>query len=578
MNAPGAKGLTLAAMVAAVAMMFIDQTIVAIAVPNLQQDLSLTATGSQWIVNGYLLALSAFFALGGKIADVGGRRRMLVVGVVGFATASALCGATPTTGIAEAWIITFRVLQGAFAALLFPAALAILVAAYPLRERGKKLAVFFALTGAMTSIGPIAGGYLTEWTWRAIFWINVPVAIVALVLIARARIADERHPGRIDAGGAALLCLGMGLVVLGLQQASAWGWSDGRTWACFAAGLALLAVFIARELRASEPLINVRIFADRGFAADNLVLGLMSVAFVPLFFFASLYAQICLGWKASEAGLYLLIFFGGFAGASQLGGRILDARGARPAVVAGCALAAAGFALWASKLPDLSVDGQWLYIVLAGAGIGLVLGPVSTDAVNRAPRTGYGEATGITQTSRNFGSSRGLAVLGSILIAQNTSRIESTLEGRGVPAGQADRVAQALSLSGGGDSGRFADRAGAQARGLFEAVQLDFAHSLRTVFFLMAAVMALAFVVALVAVPKAGSRRRSPSPLTPRASARRPDARVRPPAPLAGGEGGNAGSGAGGGRWAAARPPRRGPGAGARATGSSDLDGGALGP
>jgi EmrB/QacA subfamily drug resistance transporter len=502
MRSGGAKGLTLAAMIAAVAMMFIDQTIVALAVPGLEQDLSLSATGSQWIINGYLLALSALFALGGKVADVAGHRRMVVVGVVGFAVASALCGATPDGSIGEAWIITFRVVQGAFAAFLFPAALAIVVAAYPMRERGAKLAIFFAITGAMTSIGPIAGGYLTEWTWRSIFWINVPVAIVALVLIARARIPDERHPAPIDGAGAALLCAGMALVVLGLQQASVWGWGDARTWGCFVVGVVLLVVFVRRELSAREPLINVRIFADRGFAADNLVLALMSVAFVPLFFFASLYAQIALGWSATQAGLYLLIFFGGFAWAAQIGGRILDRRGARPSVIAGCALAATGFALWATQLTDLTLGSQWIWIALAGAGIGLVLGPVSTDAINRAPRTSYGEATGITQTSRNFGSSLGLAVLGSILIARNTSRIESTLEGRGVPATAADRVAKALSTSGGGDSGRFADQAGAASRGLFQAVQLDFAHSIRTVFFLMAAVMAIACLVAIVAVPR----------------------------------------------------------------------------
>jgi EmrB/QacA subfamily drug resistance transporter len=498
----GASNLVLPAMIAAVAMMFIDQTIVAIAVPGFEQDLSLSATGAQWIINGYLLALSAFFALGGRLADVLGHRRMVIVGVVGFTVASVLCGATPTSGIGEAWIIAFRVVQGAFAALLFPAALAIVVAAYPLRERGAKLAIFFAITGAMTSIGPIAGGYLTEWTWRAIFWINVPVAIVALALIARAHLPDERHPARIDGRGAALLCAGMGLVVLGLQQASVWGWDSVRTWGCVVAGLALLAIFVARELRTPEPLINVRIFADRGFAADNLVLALMSVAFVPLFFFASLYSQISLGWSASKAGLYLLIFFGGFAGAAQIGGRILDRRGARPAVILGCALAAAGFALWASKLTDLSVDSQWLYIVLAGAGIGLVLGPVSTDAVNRAPRTGYGEATGITQTARNFGSSLGLAVLGSILLAQNTSHIESTLKGHGVPTAQAGDIARALSGSGGGDSQGFAAQAGSQARALFAAVQTDFAQSLQTVFYLMAAVMAVAFVVALAAMPR----------------------------------------------------------------------------
>src|SRR5881275_1561565 len=174
-------------MVFAVAMIFIDQTIVAIAIPNLRQELSLSATGAQWIINGYLLALSALFAFGGKLADVVGRRRMVVIGVIGFAITSALCGGTPKGSVAETWIILFRVLQGAFAALMFPAAVGIVVASFPLRERGKAMAIFFGISGGLTAIGPIAGGYLTQWTWRAIFWINVPVAIIALILIWRSK-------------------------------------------------------------------------------------------------------------------------------------------------------------------------------------------------------------------------------------------------------------------------------------------------------------------------------------------------------------------------------------------------------
>ena len=188
-------------MVFAVAMTFIDQTIVAIAIPNLQQDLSLSATGSQWIINGYLLSLSALFAFGGKLGDVLGRRRMVVVGVIGFAAASAACGVTPTGSIGEAWMIVFRVLQGAAAALLFPAAVGIVVASFPVRERGRAMAIFFGISGGLTAIGPITGGYLTQWTWRAIFWINIPVAIIALILIWRSQPDDERHPASSTTAG-----------------------------------------------------------------------------------------------------------------------------------------------------------------------------------------------------------------------------------------------------------------------------------------------------------------------------------------------------------------------------------------
>jgi EmrB/QacA subfamily drug resistance transporter len=512
MTATGNRRLVLVAMIFAVSMTFIDQTIVALAVPELQKDLGLSATGVQWIINAYLLALSALFAFGGRLADIAGHRRMVIVGVVTFAGASALCGATPTGGIAEPWMIFFRVIQGAGAAIMFPAALAIVVAAFPLAERGRAMAIFFGVTGALTAVGPIAGGYLTEWTWRSIFWINVPVAIIAIVLTVAARPSDERRPAPIDWPGTALVAGGMGLAVLGLQQSSEWGWDSPITWICIVAGLALLVAFIRFELRTENPVLQLRIFQNRAFAADNLVLFLLMIAFLPLFFFGSLYAQIALGDDASGAGLYLIIFFGGFAAGSQWGGRILDSRGARAAVLPGCALAAVGFFLWAGSMTDLDLGDHWIFMVLAGAGTGLILGPASTDAINRAPRTSYGEATGILQTLRNFGGSLGLAVLGTVLILQNKSNVESSLGQLGIPKERADQIADALSQSGGGaPSGGFGDAAGRAAQRAFEAVQHDFAQSTRVVFYVMAGVMVIAYVVAHVAMPR-GRAEAEPAP------------------------------------------------------------------
>ena len=237
---PGAhnRQLILAAMIFAVAMTFIDQTIVSLAIPELQKDLGLSATGTQWIINAYLLSLSALFAFGGRLADIAGHRRMVVIGVIVFAVASALCGATPTGEIAETWMITFRVIQGAGAAIMFPAALAIVVAAFPVADRGKALALFFGITGGLTAVGPFAGGYLAEWTWRSIFWVNVPVAIIALILIDLAKPDDTRRPAPIDWKGAVLIAAGMALAVLGLQQSSVWGWASPATIVCIAGGVA----------------------------------------------------------------------------------------------------------------------------------------------------------------------------------------------------------------------------------------------------------------------------------------------------------------------------------------------------
>jgi len=499
-SAPQNSKLILAAMIFAVSMTFIDQTIVAIAIPTIQKDLSLSATGVQWIVNGYLLSLSALFAFGGRLADIAGHRRMVVTGVIVFATASALCGATPTGSLDETWLIVFRVIQGAGAAIMFPAALAIVLNAFPVGERGKAMAIFFMIAGGLTSVGPIAGGFLVEWSWRAIFWVNIPVAIIALVLIAKSKPADEKHPAPLDYRGALLITAGMGLVVLGLQQSSVWHWDSAATWGTIVAGIALLAAFVRYELRVENPLLRLSVFRDRAFAIDNAILFLLMIPFVPLFFFASMYAQISLGESASETGLYLLIFFAGFATASQRGGRLLDKVGARSSVVPGCAVAAGGFFLWGHSLTELSVSDQWPFIVLAGIGVGLVLSPANTDALNRVPRERYGEATGITQTVRNFGSSLGLAVLGSILIFENRSNLESTAAEHGVPKHAADEVADAIS-QGSANGSEFPSHLHGPIAKVVDSIPHDFALASRTVFYGMAVVMAIAFVVALAGMP-----------------------------------------------------------------------------
>ncbi len=508
------KRLVLAAMIFAVAMTFIDQTIVSIAVPQIQKELHISSTGVQWVVNGYLLALAALFAFGGRLSDIVGHRKMVVIGIVIFTSASILCGLTPTGSAAQAWIIAFRVLQGAGGALMYPAALAIVVNNFPLEERGRAMAVFFGVAGGLTSVGPILGGILTQWTWRAIFWVNVPVAIIALVLTAVSRPAETRRPAPLDYRGLVLIVGGVGLSVLGLQQSSVWGWGNPGTWASIVGGLALVAAFVLVELRTEVPLIHLAIFRVRAFTVENAVLLISMAVFIPVFFFASEYAQISLGKNANGAGLYLLVFFAGFAPAAQVGGRILDKQGAKPAVVAGSALAAAGFALWAGRVTALSFSTQWVFIILAGAGMGLLVGPANTDAVNRAPRLSYGEATGITQTVRNYGSSIGLAALGTVLITVERSRLASSLTSLGLPHGSASRLAGQIAQSRGASGVSSQALQGPSGQQVLHAVQLGFAHATEVVLYAMCGIMAAAALVALL-----GLQRGLQQAATPKAAA-----------------------------------------------------------
>ena len=494
------RNLVLAAMIFAVSMTFIDQTIVSIAVPEIQKELGLTSTGVQWVVNAYLITLAALFAFGGRLADTVGHRKMVTLGVVVFAGASALCGLTPKGSFAEAWLVIFRVVQGVGGAIMFPAALAIVVQTFALRERGRALALFFGIAGGLTAIGPVLGGYLTQWTWRAIFWVNIPVALVALALIMISKPATEHRPARMDYRGLVLIAAGVGLSVFGFQQSNVWGWHNPAITACIVVGLALLVVFYFVEVRTPSPLMRVSIFRIRPFRVENIVLGLTNLVFIPVFFFGSEYAQISLGKSASQAGVILLFFFIGFVIAAQIGGRMLDRTGAKRPVVLGCVLGAVGFWLWAGKVTGLSFSAQQWYIILAGAGMGFMLGPASTDAVNRASTLSYGEATGITQTVRNYAASLGLAVLGTILVTETRSRLTTSLISQGVPGSRAGAVASSISQS----------RSGSIAS-IRHFVRVGFAGAVRTVLYVMAGIMAVAAIAGLLGL-RAGVQEEAAAP------------------------------------------------------------------
>ena len=488
----GRRRIAFAAMIFAVAMTFIDQTIVSVAAPRIQIDLGLSSSALQWGINSYLIALAALFAFGGRLADTLGARRMVTIGVVVFAAASALCGLTPSGGLAETWLITFRALQGLGGALMYPAALAIVAASTDAARRGRTLAVFFGIAGGLTAVGPAAGGYLAAWDWRSIFWINIPVAVVALLLINRARLHDERQAARLDVRGLLLITPGVASSVIGLQHGATWGWDNPVTIATLIVGAGLLVAFAAVERRAADPLIDLTAFRDRAFAVDNAVLLAAMIVFVPLFYVVSEYGQVALGRTPAQASLLLLYFFAGFVVAAQVGGRMLDRVGARRPVVLGAVLAAVGLHQWAAHVTTLAVGPQVAFILLTGAGMGLLLGQANTDALNHSAATAYGQATGVTQTVRNYGSSIGMAATGAILLAHLRTQLTQSLVDRGLPAATAHRVAAGIA--------QLNDHHAASAIPGF--VRLDFATATGSVLTALSWVMVATAILATVGLPR----------------------------------------------------------------------------
>jgi EmrB/QacA subfamily drug resistance transporter len=490
-----ASRLVVPAMILAVSMSYIDQTIVAIASPALQRGLHLSSSEGQWVINAYTVALAAFFALGGKLADILGRRRMALVGVVGFTVASLLCGLTPAGAWADTWLIAARVLQGGFAALLMPAAITTVYATASAERRGRTMAAFFGVSGAFTALGPILGVYLLDWSWRLIFWVNLPVGIAAVVCILVADIPANRVRARIDWAGATLVAAGMGASVIGFAQSATWGWTSLWTWTFLASGAAILAAFVAVELRMPEPLVDLRIFRSRGFRVDSGVLFLAMMAFIPISYFLSLYASISLGLGPHGATTLLLTFFVGFFAAAQWGGRLFDKRGARVSILAGSLVSAAGFVGWGVEVTRLGTSlSSHLALAVAGAGIGLLLGPANADAVSRAPRSSYGAVTGANQTVRNYGSALGFAILGTLLTHTFTGRFTDSLVSLGVPHDSARGMAQSVTST---TTGSMSSVPPSMRDAVSHAVAHDFALGMRAVMFAMAAALLLAFVVAL---------------------------------------------------------------------------------
>ncbi|MFI6515532.1 MFS transporter [Spirillospora sp. NPDC050679] len=405
-------------------MVVLDMTIVNIALPSAQRDLGMSDGDRQWAITAYTLAFGGLLLLGGRLGDLFGRRRAFVIGLTGFAAASALGGAATGPGT----LFAARALQGVFAALLAPAALSLLTTTFTdPRERGKAFGVFGAIAGAGSAIGMLVGGLLTEYLdWRWCLYVNAPVAALAVVgAIVVLKDPGRGSGGRLDVLGAVLGTAGVLSIVYGFSEAESRDWGDARVLALLAGGVLLLGAFALWQTRARTPLLPLHVVKDRQRAGAYLTMALVTVGMFGVFLFLTFYLQGVKGWSPLKTGAaYLPMTVCMVAGSTQISARLLHRVPARTLIMPGLAVAAAGLAFLASMGVDATYLGRVLPgICLMGLGMGVTFMAAISTATGRVAPHDQGAASATLNTMQQVGGSIGTALLNTIAAGATADRL-----------------------------------------------------------------------------------------------------------------------------------------------------------
>ncbi|MFG3497972.1 MFS transporter [Streptomyces sp. NPDC047928] len=416
-------------------MVVLDATIVNIALPSAQQDLGISDGNRQWVITAYALAFGGLLLFGGRIADLWGRKRTFVVGLLGFAAASALGGAA--TG--EAMLLGSRALQGAFGALLAPAALSLLAVMFTDgRERAKAFGIYGAIAGGGGAVGLILGGFLTEYLdWRWTFYVNIPFAVVAAAgayFVIREP-AGGRNRSPLDIPGVLLSTLGLVALVYGFTRAESDGWSDGLTITMFAASVVLLAAFVGVEAVVKHPLLPLRVMTERNRGGVYLSLGLAIIAMFGLFLFLTYYLQIVKGYSPVKTGFaFLPMIVGMITGSTQIGTRLMTRVAPRLLMGPGFLTAAVGMLL----LTQLEIGSSYAGLILPaqlllGLGMGTAFMPAMSLATHGVEARDAGVASAMVNTSQQVGGAIGTALLNTIAASATTAYVTANAAGATSP-------------------------------------------------------------------------------------------------------------------------------------------------
>ncbi|MDO8731337.1 MAG: MFS transporter [Actinomycetota bacterium] len=404
-------------------MVVLDASIVNIALPSMQADLGITDANRQWVITAYTLAFGGLLLLGGRIADYAGRKRMLIVGLIGFAIASALGGVAQNQGM----LIFARGLQGAMAAILAPAALSLITVTFTdSKERAKAFGVYGALSGAGAAIGLIMGGILVEYTsWHWTLLVNVPISIAA-VFLALAYVHESRATGNTtyDIPGAITGTAGMVSLVYGITKATSDGWTGTTTLTFIGVGLVILAIFIAIEARTTHPLLPLSILLNRNRGGAYLASFFVGIGLFAMFLFLSYFFQGVLGYSALKSGLLFLPFSIGIVISAGIASQLLPRFGPRWVTFIGFLMAVFGMFLFTQMQPTATYWPNILPgMIIMSLGMGLVFVPLSAVALFGVGNHDAGVASAVLNTSQQIGGSIGLAFLNTIAASATTAYV-----------------------------------------------------------------------------------------------------------------------------------------------------------
>ncbi|WP_406727714.1 MFS transporter [Streptomyces sp. GD-15H] len=438
----GHPWLTLFTVAVGVMMVALDGTIVAIANPVIARDLGATFAEVQWITNSYFLALAVSLITAGKLGDRFGHRQTFLIGVVGFAAASGAIGLSDSI----AAVIVFRILQGLFGALLMPAALGLLRATFPAEKLNMAIGIWGMVIGASTAGGPILGGVLVEHvSWQSVFFINVPVGVVAVALGVWILLDHraENRPRSFDLPGIALLSGAMFCLVWALIKAPAWGWGDLKTWGFIVASVVGFLIFAFWETRVREPLIPLGMFRSVALSAGVVLMVLMAIAFMGGLFFVTFYLQNVHGMSPVDAGLHLLPLTGMMIVGSPLAGAVITKIGPRIPLAGGMALTALAMFGLSTLEKDTGSGLMSLWFAVLGLGLAPVMVGATEVIVGNAPMELSGVAGGLQQSAMQVGGSLGTAVLGAVMASKVGSDLPANWAAAGLPPLTPEQSAQA---------------------------------------------------------------------------------------------------------------------------------------